>query len=58
MLKGLVLVCVENFHSNEPLRQVRMMLLGRRGMSVTRISNPGSGALHRSIFVLVDRVKR
>ena len=43
MLKGLVLVCGKNFHSNRSLRQVRMMLLGRRGcrgMLRIRISNP------------------
>ena len=49
MLKGLVLVCGDNFNSNKPLRQVRMMLSGRRvcrGMSGNRISNLGSEVLH------------
>ena len=38
-----MLVCGDNFNSNKPLRQVRMILLGRkgcRGMSKIRILNP------------------
>ena len=60
MLKGLVLVCGNNFHSNfnKSLRQVRTMLLGRwacRGMSEIEISSFGSisrpGALKLEMFI-------
>ena len=49
MLKGLMLVCGDDFHSNKPLRQVRKMLLGRRGcrrISDIKILNPRLGTLH------------
>ena len=47
-MKKLVLVCGKDFHSNKPLRIVRVMLPGRRGckgISEIRIPNPGPGAL-------------
>ena len=53
MLKELMLVCGENFHSNKPLRIVRMMLSDHRGMLEIRISNPAYGALQINVFCFI-----